>query len=754
MAKSGKRGAVVRPAPAVRPGLLLLAFGTTIFVSASLLFSVQPLFAKIVLPRLGGAPSVWSVALVFFQAALLAGYFYAHLLTRFLPGWRSIAAHLLVMIAATAALPLGMASGWEKPPAQGAEFWLIGLFTVSIGLPFFALSANAPLLQAWFARTGHPSAKDPYFLYAASNMGSFFALLSYPFLVEPLSRLSQQTNVWSLLFIVLIVLIAICAILLFRSPDRLPRLSKADAGRETAPAWRDALIWTALGFVPSGLLVAVTAHISTDVAAVPLLWVLPLALYLLSFVIVFQTKPIVPHEFFIGIQPAAVALLIGVLIFRDLQSIFVVIGLNLAVLFITAMVCHGELVRRRPPARYLTEFYLWLAAGGVIGGIFAGLIAPNVFNWVAEYPLLIVAGLLCRPGMIVPNDRKSWVSIAAVLLLVTAAVVSIRGFGIYPDARAFEGMVGVALLLIVMYLSRNTLRLAGAFGCIFVLIYAYLAEGTNVQTIRSFFGVHKIYETRASELGVRVLMHGTTIHGAQVISGEMKSADGRPSMVTYFGPLSPMAALFEAAKKKKGGPIRVAVVGLGAGMMACYLRERDSLDFYEIDRTVVKIALDPAKFEFVSACKPDAKVVLGDARLTLADTPNGHYDLIVMDAFSSDAVPVHLLTREAMALYLRKLAPGGLVGSHVMNRHLELPSVVAGIASANGLVTRIMSSDGADADQYMFASSVAAVARNDEDFGPLLKSGDWPVQDPDLDQWVWTDDYSNIAGAVIRHLRN
>jgi hypothetical protein len=531
-------------------------------------------------------------------------------------------------------------------------------------------------------------------------------------------------------------------------------LSKAEADRETAPAWRDALIWTALGFVPSGLLVAVTAHISTDVAAVPLLWVLPLALYLLSFVIVFQTKPIVPHDFFIWIQPAAVALLIGALIFRDLQSIFVVIGLNLAVLFITAMVCHGELVRRRPPARYLTEFYLWLAAGGVIGGIFAGLIAPNVFNWVAEYPLLIVAGLLCRPGMIGPNDRNSWLSMAAVLSFVAAAVVSIRVFGIYPDARAFEGMVGVVLLLIVIYLSRNTLRLAGAFGCIFVLIYAYLAEGANVQTFRSFFGVHKIFETRTSELGVRVLMHGTTIHGAQVISGEMKSADGRPSMVTYFGPLSPMAALFEAAKKKKGGPLRVAVVGLGAGMMACYLRERDSLDFYEIDRTVVKIALDAAKFEFVSACKPDAKVVLGDARLTLADTPDGHYDLIVMDAFSSDAVPVHLLTREAMALYLRKLAPGGLVGSHVMNRHLELPSVVAGIASANGLVTRIMRSDGAHADQYMFASSVAAVARKDGDFGPLLQSGDWPVQDPDPDQWVWTDDYSNIAGAVIRHLRN
>ena len=750
----GNRGAVLNDASAVRPGVLLFAFGATIFVSAGLLFSVQPLFAKIVLPTLGGAPSVWSVALVFFQAALLAGYLYAHLLTRYLPGRQSVLVHLLVMVAAIVALPLGMASGWGTPPPQGAELWLLGLFTVSIGLPFFALSANAPLLQAWFARTGHPAAKDPYFLYAASNVGSFSALLSYPFLVEPFTGLSQQTNVWSLLFVVLIVMISVCAVLLLRTPNMLPSYTAADASRESAPSRRDALIWVALGAVPSALLVAVTAHISTDVAAVPLLWVLPLALFLLSFVIVFQSNPIISHEFFVRIQPGVVALLIAALLFRNLQSIFLIIGLNLAAFFVTAMVCHGELARRRPAARHLTEFYLWLATGGVIGGIFAGLIAPNAFNWVAEYPLLIVAGILCRPGLSIPRGRQSWLTFAVMLGSLAAAVFSFRVLGIWPESNAFQGMIGIGLLLSVIFLSYDVLRLAGAFACILVLIYAYLAEGENAQTVRSFFGVHKIYETSTSQLGVRVLMHGTTIHGAQIISGDMKSADGRPSTVTYFGPQSPMAVLFDAVKEKKGGPIRAAVVGLGAGMVACYMREKDALDFYEIDRTVVEIATDPAKFEFVSACKPDAKIVLGDARLTLADTPDGQYDLIVMDAFSSDAVPVHLLTREAMALYLRKLAPGGLIASHVMNRHLELPSVVAGVASANGLVTRIMYSGGVDGEQYLFASSVAAAGRSDEDFGPLLKSGDWLVQEPDPDQWVWTDDYSNIIGAVIRHLRN
>jgi spermidine synthase len=754
VAGASRRGAVAGASFAARSSGLLPVFGATIFLSAALLFSVQPLFAKIVLPTLGGAPAVWSVALVFFQGALLAGYFYAHLLTRYLPGRPSLIVHLFVMLIATLALPLGIASGWGRPPAQGTEFWLLALFTVSIGLPFFALSANAPLIQAWFARTGHASAKDPYFLYAASNVGSFTSLLSYPFLVEPFTRVSQQTLVWSGLFLVLIALIAACAVLLLRSANRLPPPDRSNRLSETPPSARDALLWTALGAVPSAFLVAVTAHISTDVAAVPLLWVLPLALYLLSFVIVFQRRPIIPHRFFLAVQPAVVALLIAIPVFRGLQSILFVIFLNLAAFFVTAMVCHGELARRRPAARHLTSFYLWLAIGGVLGGIFSGLIAPNVFNWVAEYPLLIVAGILCRPDLRLPRDGRSWILFAIIGAAVTLAYLSIRVWGVWPEPTAFYGMIGVALLLAVVFLSNDALRLASAFGSILVLIHAYVAEGSNTQTMRSFFGIHKIYETAAGSSNVRVLMHGTTIHGAQMVSGETQSEDGRPATVTYFGPESPMARLFDAAKAKSNGPIRVAVVGLGAGTVACYLRPEDSLDFYEIDPTVVAIATDPSKFEFVSTCKPDARVVLVDARLTLVDAPDGHYDLIVMDAFSSDAVPVHLLTREAMELYRRKLAPGGLVGSHVMNRHLELPSVVAGIADANGMVTRIMYSWESDAQRYLFGSSVAAVARNDSDFGPLLNSGDWFVQKPDPEQWVWTDDYSNIVGALIRHLRN
>jgi hypothetical protein len=739
-------------ASAVKPAALLLAFGFTIFLSAALLFSVQPMFAKIVLPSLGGAPAVWSVALAFFQGALLAGYFYAHLLTRYLPGRQSVIIHLLLMLAAMLALPLGIASGWGRPPAEGTALWLLGLFAASIGLPFFALSANAPLLQAWFARSGHPSSHDPYFLYAASNVGSFVALLGYPFVIEPATAVSQQTRAWSGLFIGLIALIALCGLLLSRTRNALPAISGHGIGGKRAPGWRDATIWTALGAVPAAYLVAVTAHISTDVAAVPLLWVLPLALYLLTFVIVFQTKPVIPHAVFVRLQPYVVAVLIALFIFTDVRNILGVITVNLAAFFVTAMVCHAELVMRRPDARYLTAFYLWLAAGGVIGGIFAGLLAPLLFNWVVEYPLLIVAGVLCRPGLVIPRDLRAWLPMIGAIAVVVAAIVSIRIFNVWPDALSFRGMIGVALLVAAIFLAHDPLRLAGAFACVLVLIHAYIAEQGPVTTERSFFGVHKIYETTSGGIGVRVLMHGTTIHGAQLIENVVLQRErGRPSTISYFGPQSPMALAFEAAKSNKGGPIRVAVVGLGTGTVACFLRQEDALDFYEIDQTVVRIATDPAKFEFVASCKPDSHIVVGDARLTLADAPDARYDLIVMDAFSSDAVPVHLLTQEAMALYLKKLAPGGMIVSHVMNRHMDLAPVVAGVAAANGLVTRVMHAAPFATEQFIFGSSVAAVARDDRDFGVLLGTGNWVEQE--ADERVWTDDYSNVVGAILRRMR-
>src|SRR4051794_40138210 len=365
--------------------MLLPVLTAAIFLSAALLFAVQPMFTKMVLPRLGGAPQVWSVAMVFFQAALLAGYGYAHLLTRYAPGRNSVLIHLAVMIAASLTLPLSIASGWGRPPEVGEAFWLLGLFAVSMGLPFFALAANSPLLQAWFARTNHPSAKDPYFLYAASNVGSFLALISYPLAIEPLIRLTDQTRWWTVGFCLLILLIAAAGYFLSLWPDRPPSAVKesaqddAPADAAAPPAWRDTLAWVGLAAVPSGLLVAVTANISTDVAAVPLLWVVPLALYLLTFVIVFSTRPIIPHRYALIAQPVLVAALIAVTLTEITDAILILVALHIAAFFASALACHGELARRRPAARHLTAFYMWMSAGGMLGGLSAGLFAPPGF---------------------------------------------------------------------------------------------------------------------------------------------------------------------------------------------------------------------------------------------------------------------------------------------------------------------------------------------------------------------------------------
>ena len=384
--------------------MLLPIFIAAIFWSAALLFVVEPMFTKMVLPRLGGSPSVWSVAMVFFQTALLAGYAYAHALVSYLPRRAAIAVHVVVLLVACLALPLGIAAGWGRPPELGEAFWLLALFAVSIGLPFFALAANGPLLQAWFAQTDHPAAKDPYFLYAASNVGSFLALISYPLLIEPFVPLGLETRLWSFGFFVLIVMIAGLRCARCGACPSGPR-PLADAEEAAPPTWRNVADWISLAAVPAALLIAVTAHISTDVAAVPLLWVIPLALYLLTFVIVFQRKPIIPHWLVVAVQPVFILALVGQIIFEPVKMIVGAVGIHLVVFFVIALVCHGELVQRRPAPRYLTAFYLFMSAGGMIGGIAAGLVAPYVFNTVAEYPILIVLAVLCRPGLAQPQTR-------------------------------------------------------------------------------------------------------------------------------------------------------------------------------------------------------------------------------------------------------------------------------------------------------------------------------------------------------------
>ncbi|HEY7382520.1 MAG TPA: fused MFS/spermidine synthase [Beijerinckiaceae bacterium] len=732
---------------------ILIVFTAAVFTSALLLFAVQPMFTRMVLPRLGGAPSVWSVAMVFFQSMLLAGYAYAHALSKAARPLVTVAVHLALLVLASLTLPLSIAGGWGAPPAAGEAFWLVGLFAVSIGLPFFALSANNPLLQAWFVRTGHRDAADPYFLYAASNFGSFLALLSYPFLIEPLLPLQAQLSLWSAGFYLLVALIAACGFVLVKAAQPHAVADRAASEAARPPTWRDTALWVFLAAVPSGLLVAVTAHISTDVAAAPLLWVVPLSLYLLTWILVFQTRPLLPHRWVMRLHPLAIVALVVVFARGWDQDLTVTLLVHLVAFFVIAMACHGELARRRPHPAYLTGFYLSLSFGGMIGGVFAGLAAPHLFSWIAEYPILIVLAVLCRPMAAASGRRGArlfWLLAVVAALALLIPGVALRWSPTEAGAKTMGWMVAAAAVA-SLALVRDPRKFALAIAVALALPHVYPPEGGRFERVRSFFGVHKIQETGDGQF--RVLMHGTTIHGAQRIRDQSgRPVSGRPEPLTFYHADSPLAQGIRALRERKGAPLKVAAIGLGTGSLACHRAPGDAWRYFEIDPDVIRIARDPRRFTFLEACAPDLPIVQGDARLTLAREPDQAYDLIIVDAFSSDSIPVHLLTREAMAVYRRKLAPHGAVMMHVSNRHLELASVAAGIAAANGFKTWVNhDEDNEDRDdEYVFSSSVAIAAADEADLGRLTTQSGWESEEPDPDQKTWTDDYSNILGAIIR----
>ena len=759
---SSPAAALDQPAATEQPSmarnrLVLVVYTAAIFVSALLLFSVQPLFTKMVLPRLGGSPAVWSVAMVFFQSLLLAGYAYAHFLMEIRNRAIPVAVHLVLLVVAVLTLPLSIANSWGDPPTSGYAFWLLGLFVVSIGLPFFALAANNPLLQAWFVRTGHPAGPDPYFLYASSNIGSFLALLSYPVLLEPMFTLRSQNLIWTGGYGLLIVLIAGCGALLLRSPG----LAVADRETEEsdAPAPNRILRarWIFLAAVPSGLLIAVTAHISTDVAAAPLLWVLPLSLYLLTWVLVFQSRPLLPHKWMLLAQPVAIAGVIMLLAVGGEQNLLLTLGGHQVCFFVIAMACHGELARTRPAAKYLTGFYVALSFGGMVGGLFAGLLAPFLFSWVAEYPILVALATLCRPDAEErwPSwTRWYWPVLAA--LTIALIVPSWRAGTIsnwIEDHRVWvAGSVGVLAALVTLGFNASRWKILGTAALALVLIRVYPSDDGRVITARSFFGVHKIVITPRGQY--HVLMHGTTIHGAQkFLNDDGTPVTGKPEPITYYHKDGGIGRAISAVRERKGAPLRVAVIGVGAGTLTCAAAPGEDWKFFDIDQTMVDTAKDPKFFTYFQNCAPDVKPVIGDARLTFAKEPDGVYDVIIVDAYSSDAIPIHLATREAMKIYKDKLAPQGVVVMHVSNRHLELESVVVGIADANDLRSWVYDEDSGRDDEYIFSTDVVVSAREEADVGSLASSDKWAETEPTEGQRVWTDDYSNILGAVYRRLK-
>ncbi len=669
------------------------AFVLASALSAALLFAVEPMFTRMVLPLYGGSASVWSVAIAFFQTALLAGYAYAHLLIRYAPPRLAPFAHIGVLALGALFLPLEPASGWSPGPEQDESLSLLLLFALSIGLPFAALSASAPLLQAWFARSELPGAHNPYPLYAASNAGSLGALLAYPFVIEPVATLGGQAKAWAWGYGALALLIACAGVM--TAAWRGGALARRPPARPLSR--RRIAVCVYLAAIPSAALVAVTAHISTDIAAAPFLWVIPLALYLTTFIIAFGArgsgwmKPVEAATPFLMVG-VGVLLAFGIKLGPALDG-----GIHLAVFFFLALFCHGRLAELRPDASRLTDFYLAISFGGVVGGALAALVAPRVFNFVAEYP--------------------------AVLLLCALA------------------------------LRKHAIATVGALIAVPLLALAMPSDVRFRETSRSFFGVHTIEVSKDGQF--RTLRHGAEVHGAQRIADEAgRPVAGKPAPLAYYHNDSPISEAIDAARARAGGgAMRVGVVGLGAGGIACLAERTDSVDFYEIDPEVIRIARESGNFTFLSQCAPAASIIRGDARLTLAAS-KARYRVLILDAFSSDAIPTHLLTRQAMRLYMERLEPGGMLVMHISNNHLRLNEVVASTARSLGLHVLINDeNEPDDAPPMTLQANVAAIADDPAHFGDLRRNDDWQAARPEGLPRPWTDDYSNLLGALIAKLR-
>lgn len=741
---------------AQRHTLLLAVFMVTLFTSALLLFGVQPMFAKMVLPKLGGSAAVWSVALVFFQTVLLLGYAYAHLLTSLLKPRQAVVAHVVVLSAALAFLPIAYPANWGEVPQSGLQLWVLSLFAVAVGVPFFAVSASAPLLQYWFSRTGHPHSRDPYFLYGASNIGSFSALLLYPFLLEPLLPLGSQSDLWSAGYLVLAAMIVVCGLVMWRlrEADGTSAEPAAVPGsvERRQPSAADRLWWIALAMVPSGLLVGVTAYITTDIVASPFLWVLPLALFLLTFVITFQRNPVLKHSAVLRVHSVLVAVFLT-LMFAPLTGLYMAV-LHLAAFFVSAMVCHGELVSRRPGPDHLTEFYLWMSFGGVLGGLFAGLIAPHIFNQIAEYPILMLAAFLVRRdawAYALRIDRHRVLAMLALAIVVGGLLFGLAGH--VPETIRLSGIFMMVVATAVI--NRATLAQTGFIAASLLLVTAYGLNQDVTERVRSFFGVTTV--AQKSDGRYHLLIHGTTVHGAQQVADDNGSAlRGRPKPLSYFHADGPIADAFDALRTQRGGLENVAIVGLGVGTMACHRRAGERWKFYEIDPAIVKIARDTQHFTFLSECGESEGIVVGDGRLMIQNEPEGKFDVIMLDAFSSDSVPAHLISREAMALYFSRLKRDGVLIFNISNRYMELGSVIASTASAHGALTYVNRIDKdlwrTNRERYELLAMVAVVSRTSATFGAIGSDPRWLQAAGTGGPAPWTDDYSNVLAAIYRRL--
>jgi hypothetical protein len=719
--------------------------------------------ALMLLPRLGGAPAVWNTAVVFYQFLLLLGYLYAHIVSTRLSASSQVFLHAIVVLLPFLTLPVALPVGWVPPTASTPLFWVLQVLFVMVGVPFFVVSTTSPLLQSWFARTHHQTDKDPYFLYAASNTGSLVALLAYPFLVQPHLSLPMQSSVWTLGYGIFAVLVLFLAIGFWRERKQQSPEYRGLVSEELWHVQPDAITpevnvsidpqqrlrWILLAFVPSSLMLSVTTYLVTNIAPLPLLWMIPLMLYLLTFMWAFSRVPLPPWKVIGGVLTVLLpAVLLSLGIISANRAGFGIL-LHLLTFFVVALGCHGRLAQERPPARYLTEFYLWLSLGGVLGGVFTAVVAPVLFRVILEYPLMLILSV----GLILwkevdPDPREQRRDLQIPLVLGGAVCVLIgvdRWLGKGWDTLDVSALMGFGMLVYFAFSSRP-LRFTVGLGMLFCA--GLLLEHTERPILameRNFFGIARVIDDVTRQY--RLLIHGTTIHGVQSLDPAR-----RREPLSYFSISSPIGQLFSTFDRQWSGR-QVAIVGLGTGSLACYSKPDQYWTFYEIDPAIVRLAQDPRYFTFLRDCAPQADIILGDARLSLTAAPADYYDLIVLDAYSSDAIPVHLLTREALAIYLAKLTEHGIVAFHISNVFFDLAPVVGNLAHDAGL-TALLQSDSAVSEaeqkQGKYPSVWVVVTRHAEDLLPLKKDGRWKELPAAPELAVWTDNFSSVLDVLRR----
>ncbi len=728
-----------------------LLFAVTLFVGATLTFGVQPMIAKTVLPLLGGTPAVWNTCLVFYQATLLAGYAYAHVTSAWLGVRRQTVLHCALLLLPFLVLPIRIHALDEALPFEVSPvLWILRLLLVSAALPLFMVSTSSSLAQKWFASTGHPSAKDPYFLYAASNLGSLLALLSYPLLIEPNLSLAEQNSLWAGGYGVYVLLTLVCAVIVWRIPSsnqgfKGQRVERGAPGRN-ALTWRRRFRWLALAFVPSSLMLGVTTYISTDLAAIPLLWVLPLSLYLLTFTLVFPSRRIVPHALMGRLLALGALLLTLLLLAEDMQPpVYVLAPLHLGTFFVAAMVCHGELAQDRPPVQSLTEFYLWLAIGGVLGGLFNALVAPLVFTRVIEYPLALVLACLFRPPIgspaVTARSRRLDLGLPFGLGVLTAGLIlGLQAYGMDPGRQSLGLMFGLPAVICYTFVGRPA-RFALGLGAMLLAGSFYTGlQGRTLYVYRSFFGVVRV--TRDPTGNFIQLVHGNTVHGRQSLDPK------RPhEPLAYYAPTGPIGQIFAAFKENAStAESHVAVLGLGAGSLAWYAEPGQDWTYYEIDPAIEGVARE--FFAFLHEFRGRRlQVIPGDGRLRLREAPDHSYVLIVLDAFSSDAIPVHLLTRQAVQTYLDKLATRGVLAFHISNRYVDLKPILGKLAEDAGLVSFTREDLNVPPEEKRKGkdpSEWVVMARQVTGVGKLATSAGWYPLRGKPKEAVWTDDFSNL----------